>query len=150
MDPLDLTTRPPRGPREKLAGLVMLPRTLDKMRALLPGGDVGSYKIEGFSIRLLEAIGIKPEDLQAVVASAASEREVVAWVEAHADRSKADEINARLAQRSIKDVTPDRIAYIESMYPDHKKIASGLFFDIMEADDAATFGAASERERQGA
>lgn len=150
MDPLDLTKGPPRSPRDMLAGLVMLPRTIDKMRALLPGGAIGNYKLEGFSIRLLEAIGIKPDELQAIVASAASDEEVGAWVHAHSDRSTYDEINQRLAQRSLKHVTPENMAHIESMYPDHKKTPSGLFFDIMDADDAAAFGKAPERERQGA
>jgi hypothetical protein len=150
MDPLDLTKRPPRSPREKLAGLVMLPRTIDKMRALLPGGDIGDYKLEGFSIRLLEAIGIKPADLQAIVASAASQEEVGAWVQAHSDPSKHEEINQRLARRSIKDIAPESLAHFESMYPDHKQTPSGVFFDIIDADDAAAFGKAPERERQGA
>lgn len=150
MDPLDLTKRPPRGPRETLAGLVMLPRTIDKMRALLPDGNIGSYKLEGFSIRLLEAIGINPEDLQAVVATAGSDEQVGDWVRAHGDLAKRDEINERLAHRSLKDVTPDRLEYFASMYPRHKEAPSDLFFDIMEADDAATFGKTPERERQGA
>jgi hypothetical protein len=145
MEPLDLTQRPPRGPREKLAGLVMLPRTIDKMRALLPGGNIGSYKLEGFSVRLMEAIGVKPDDLQAIVASATSDDEVGAWVEAHSDRSAIGEINERLAHRSIRDITPDRLEYFDSMYPRHKETPSGLFFDIMEADDAATFGKAPAR-----
>jgi hypothetical protein len=38
MDALDLTKAPPRAPRETLAGVVFLPRTIDKMRATLPGG----------------------------------------------------------------------------------------------------------------
>ena len=150
MDPLDLTKQPPRGPREKLAGLVMLPRTIDKMRALLPGGNIGGYKLPGFSIRLLDAIGINPDDLQAVVATAASDEQVGTWVQAHGDLSKSDEINERLARRSLKDVAPDQIDYMASMYPHHKEAPSDLFFDIMEADDAAVFGKTPERERQGA
>jgi hypothetical protein len=75
MEPLDLSKRAPRGPREKLDGLCMLPRTIDKMRALLPGGNVGSYKIPGVSQRVLDALEVKPEDLQAEVASAASDQD---------------------------------------------------------------------------
>jgi hypothetical protein len=40
MDPLDLTVTPPRSPYQMLEGLYMLPRTIDKLRAKLPGGIV--------------------------------------------------------------------------------------------------------------
>jgi hypothetical protein len=43
MKPLDLTKTPPRSPREQLVGLVFIPRMIDKMRALLPGGNPGKY-----------------------------------------------------------------------------------------------------------
>ena len=55
MDALDLTKQPPRGPRELLPtlDLLMIARTVDKLRATLPGGNLGSYQIPGFSTRLL-------------------------------------------------------------------------------------------------
>ncbi len=39
----DLTQRPPRSPRVRLGGYAILPRLLDKCRALL-AGKVGEYK----------------------------------------------------------------------------------------------------------
>ena len=33
MEPLDLRRQLPRGPRETLAGLAFMPRTIDKLRA---------------------------------------------------------------------------------------------------------------------
>ena len=139
MKPLDLSTRPPRSPREKLAGLVFLPRTIDKMRALLPGGNIGPYKIDGMSVRVLTAIGVTVEDLQAEVARAASDEEVAAWVLEHSEASKRDEANRIAMQRSIRDVPPENLDRIRQMYPDYEKIASGLFVDIIDADDAAMF-----------
>ncbi|HWT06548.1 MAG TPA: DUF5069 domain-containing protein, partial [Xanthomonadales bacterium] len=68
MQPLDLTTAPPRAPRESLAGIVFLPRTIDKMRATLPGGALGAYNIPGFSEMMLEALGIELEAFRAAVA----------------------------------------------------------------------------------
>ena len=43
MKALNLTTRPPRSPRVRLGGYVMLPRVLDKARASLYG-KAGEYK----------------------------------------------------------------------------------------------------------
>jgi Domain of unknown function (DUF5069) len=144
MKPLDLTKQPPRSPREKLAGIYFLPRTIDKMRALLPGGNMGSYKIDGMSTRVLSTIGISVEDLQAEVARAASEDEVAAWVLERSDANKHDEANRVAAQRSINDVLPENRERIKQMYPDYEKIASGLFFDIIDADDAAMFARANK------
>ncbi len=53
MDALDLTTHPPRSPNLRLGGLLMLARTIDKLRASLPGGNLGVYYIRGFSATML-------------------------------------------------------------------------------------------------
>ena len=75
MNALDLTKRPPRSPRELLPGLdlLMAARTVDKMRVTLPGGNIGSYQITGFSSRLLERLGIVESLLREAVAGAASD-----------------------------------------------------------------------------
>jgi Domain of unknown function (DUF5069) len=140
MESLDLTKQPPRSPRVKVGGLVFLARTIDKMRACLPGGDIGSYNIAGSSIRMLDAIGVKADDLQAVVARAGSEDEVVAWVHAHSDPNKYEEVNRVMSARSIKDIEPERLARFAQMYPHHADVASGLIFDIIDHDDAKAFG----------
>jgi hypothetical protein len=140
MEPLDLTKRPPRSPREKLGGLVFLARTIDKMRALLPGGNIGTYKLPGGSTRTLEQVGIDADKLQAVVAHALSEEEVVAWVRAHSDANVYDEVNRAAAARSVRDVAPERLPHFNEMYPHHKAVKSGLIFDIIDDDDAITFG----------
>ncbi|MBV9971796.1 MAG: DUF5069 domain-containing protein, partial [Candidatus Eremiobacteraeota bacterium] len=68
MEPLDLSKRPPRSPKLELDGLTMLPRTIDKIRATLPGGNLGPYRIAGFSQRMLDAIGVTEEQLRDAVA----------------------------------------------------------------------------------
>jgi hypothetical protein len=139
MEPLDLTKRPPRSPKEKLGGLYFLGRTIDKMRAILPGGKAGEYKIAGSSERLLDALGIRADELQAVVAAAASENEVVDWVRAHSDPSTYEAYNRAAATRSIKDIAPERLAQFAQSYPHHGEVASGLIFDILEHDDQKNF-----------
>lgn len=103
MQPLDLTKTPPRSPYVKLGGLLMLARTIDKMRALLPGGNTGAYQIAGFSKRMLDALGIPEDDMQGVVALAATDDEVLAWVQKHSDASKYGEINASLEKITVGD-----------------------------------------------
>ncbi len=61
MEPLDLSQRHPRRTREELAGVVFLPRSIDKFRASLPGGNLSGYSIEGFTGRMLESLGIAPD-----------------------------------------------------------------------------------------
>ena len=45
MEALDLSIRPPRSPYAQMHGLYMMPRTIDKMRAQLPGGKLGPYSL---------------------------------------------------------------------------------------------------------
>jgi len=54
MEPLNLETAAPRSPYVQLGGLYMLARTVDKVRATLPGGNLGLYRMAGFSAELLE------------------------------------------------------------------------------------------------
>jgi hypothetical protein len=103
MEPLDLTRRPPRGPREPLDGLdaLMLARTVDKLRATLPGGNIGSYNIPGFSARLLQRLGIEEDALRNAIASARSDSDVADWVRANSNASTYPEINDALLERKI-------------------------------------------------
>lgn len=138
MDALDLSKRPPRSAWEKLDGLFMLPRTIDKLRAMLPGGALGQYRIEGFSQRLLGGIGVTQEQILEVVAGAASDDEVVAWLREHADRSKYAEINKQLSNRTYDDVIDKESFnknYRLAANSKHKKL-----FDLMDEDDRAIFG----------
>lgn len=137
MEALDLTKQPPRSPYEKLGGLYMMPRTIDKLRALLPSGNSGAYHIDGLSRRLLDAIGVKEEDLLKAVASARSDDDVAAWLQQHADRSKYDEINQVLSKRSVDDVV-DKEGF-NKKYPLARSSKSKLLFDLMLEDDRANF-----------
>src|SRR5579864_3254546 len=140
MKPLDLTKQPPRSPRAMLNGLTMLPRTIDKMRALLPGGNIGNYRIAGFSKRMLDAIGLEEDALRAVVARATSDNEVAACVRERADVSKYEEWNQYLLNRSIDHIAPENLAKFQADYPVSKTLTSRKLLDILEADDAEMFG----------
>jgi hypothetical protein len=140
MEPLDFTKTPPRGPREKLAGVVFLARTIDKMRANLPGGNLNGYLIDysrGLSPFLLKRIGIEQSALQAVVASAADESEVLAWIESHADLSDVEGVNAKMESLGLERMTDDDRALVYERHPGvAERPELSKFFDIFEFDDA--------------
>ena len=70
----DLRTHPPRGPREQLAGLLFLPRTIDKVRAKLQG-TLGLYKVApGISGYLFEWLGITEEQFTQAILHAPTPR----------------------------------------------------------------------------
>lgn len=138
MEPLDLSKAPPRGPKLQLDGLAMLPRTIDKLRATLPGGNPGVYKIEGFSKRLLDTIAVSEDDLRDAVRDAKSDDDVVEWLRDHADTSKYEEFTQYISKRSLDDVK-DKAAFMER-YPILKRRPDIYYLaDMLEADDAEMF-----------
>jgi hypothetical protein len=140
MQPLDLTVRPPRGPRETVAGLAFMARTIDKLRAEMPGGNMGKYlnRPDGLSAFLCKRIGVEMDELRAVVASAPDEEAVAAWLRERVDPARAEEASAKLATMTVDRLPPE---FQERVRQNHPVMASRpelqTFFDIFEADDAA-------------
>jgi hypothetical protein len=142
MESLDLRKAPPRSPKAQLDGLAMLPRTIDKLRATLPGGNLGVYRISGFSERMLDKIGVTEDQLVEAVRGATSDDDVVQWLREHADTSKYEEFTQHILKRSIDDVT-DKAAFIER-YPILKSRPDIYYLaDMLEADDAEMFAGKS-------
>jgi Domain of unknown function (DUF5069) len=143
MEPLDLTTRPPRGPRETLLGLMFLPRTIDKLRAEMPGGRVGAYlnHDHGFSAYALRRAGIDMEQLRGVVGSANDEAEVTAWLRERVDPEVAAEVNRKLESFTVARMSPDDQVLIRERHPVMaKRPELDRVLDVLEADDADAFG----------
>lgn len=116
----------------------MLARTIDKVRATLPGGDLGVYYIKGFSHGLLQALGIDEDDLRAVVALAAEDDEVVAWVRKHSDPSLYDEINRNLNSPTVGQRL-ERPEFLER-YPFAKTLPpQTTLLEMLDLDDAQIF-----------
>jgi hypothetical protein len=144
MDALDLRTRPPRGPRETLDGLMMMPRTIDKVRATLPGGNLGPYHVKpGISEALLAIIGIDLEALTAVVAETQNDDDVAAWLRSHVDVTRYAKANAILSGMRGEDVPAEHRARFEACYPADLLQRYPINFDLIEADDRELYPAAS-------
>ncbi len=84
MKAFNLTTRPPRSPRVRLGGYTILPRLLDKARAVV-AGTAGEYKYnnpnDGHFFRFT---GITPEALMEQVKTGAGDWNMLLWVNANA------------------------------------------------------------------
>jgi uncharacterized protein DUF5069 len=143
MEPLDLSKGPPRSCYAELDGLMLMPRTIDKLRALLPGGNPGIYfisgTIRGISGYLMERLGITESDLTKAVIDARSDEDVAAWLRERVDTSAYPAINKtlrRIAPHHTDD--PDVFAneYADTMRA-HPELA--VVIDIVDADDRRRF-----------
>lgn len=120
-----------------------MPRTIDKLRAQLPGGDSGGYiingRIKGISGYLLQRLGIDEADLLAAVARAQSDDDVAAWLRERADVSEYPGINAtlrRIRPKHAEDEGVFRSEYAETLLQ-HPELE--FIVDIVDADDRRRF-----------
>jgi len=143
MLPLDLRRQPPRGPREMLLGFYFLPRTIDKLRAELPGGNLGEYMNHdtGFSAYVIRRLGLNMSEFREVVAQASDEPAVVEWLAARIDTSAAPALNAKLETFVVERMTPSDQVLVRQRHPvmaNRPELSKIL--DVLDADDRLTFG----------
>ena len=74
----DLTKQPPRSPRVRLGGYVILPRMLDKGRATIAGKNGEYHYACPLDQRFLEFAGIDPKALKKELKK--SDTEVLEWI----------------------------------------------------------------------
>jgi uncharacterized protein DUF5069 len=144
VQPLDLRNAPPRSCYAELDGLMLMPRTIDKLRARLPGGQPGNYfislgQIKGISAYLLERLGITEQALSDAVAACETEDEVAAWLRERTDPSQYSAINETL--KRIKPKHTEDQAFFRDLYAEtlaqHPELE--LIIDIVDADDRRLF-----------
>jgi hypothetical protein len=138
----DLTKFPPRSPRVRLGGYVILPRLLDKGRATVVGKNGEYHYACPLDQRFLEFVGIDPDQLKKELGK--SDGEVLAWIEKNAKYKRSPlEIAAWSAfaeQRTPMDV--ESREYFNGL---HKQAAPGrediaTWFDLLDLDDYVSFG----------
>ena len=137
MKPLDLRRAPPRSARERLVGLMMLPRTIDKARASLAGGDPGVYFITpGLSAWLLRKLRFTEDEFVELVRNADSDEQIAEIVRARASEGRVEHLNGFMESFKVAEVSEDHD--FEALYgrcdPDE------LVIDVMARDDAKMFG----------
>ena len=144
MEPLDLTKRAPRAARASLLGAMFLPRTIDKLRAELPGGTLGAYMNHdrGFSAYVVRRLGLDMDEFRSTVGRARDEDEVVAWLRARIEPGTVEETNRKLESFTSERMTPDDRALLAERHPvmrERPELTSIL--DILDAEDERVFSA---------
>ena len=141
----DLTRRPPRSPRVRLGGYVLLARILDKGRAEL-AGTAGEYKYNNPMDRhWFRFTGLSPEVLKAELTGGKGDGEILAWVQEHAPHKREPwEIQHWSAFHNERGPDGDvetleffasRVGGLSQTREDVK-----TWFDYLDLDDHVTFG----------
>jgi hypothetical protein len=139
MTPLDLRAHPPRGVRETILGYYFLPRTIDKLRAELPGGDLGPFLNHdtGFSSYLVRKLGLDMDAFRDAVARAASEDDVVVWLRQQGvDPAGAGALNAKFETFVFSRMSKGDQELVRSRHPNSaSRPEVDKLLDIIESDD---------------
>jgi Domain of unknown function (DUF5069) len=140
----DLTQYPPRSPRVRLGGYVILPRCLDKGRAAIAGKNGEYHYACPLDHRFLDFVGIDSEALKKELAAGKSDSEILEWVEKNARfRRSPVEIAAwaTFAEQYSPGDPETRDFFngiVKKAAPHREDIHS--FFDMLDVDDYASFG----------
>lgn len=142
--PTDLTQRPPRSPRVRLGGFVILPRILDKGRATLAGTN-GDYTYAcPMDMRFFEFTGLDPDLLKAQLDGGRTDAEILGWVASSSSLKRTDsEIAAWSEWQERRSPTdPESRDYFNKLHssvaPHREDIAT--WFDLLDLDDFISFG----------
>jgi len=142
----DLTQRAPRSPRLRLGGYTLLPRILDKVRAL-NAGTAGEYRYgsKRMDRHFFGFTGNDPDAFQAAAKLAEGDGEMLAWIEADArHRRQPWEIStwsAWLEARSA-DSDAETLADFAEAVGEFTSTREDIktWFDLLDLDDHVTFG----------
>jgi hypothetical protein len=140
----DLTQRPPRSPRVRLGGYVILPRMLDKCRATLMG-RAGEFNFNcPLDQHFLNFAGIDPLQLKKQVALDKGDGELLDWIQTNAKNKRSPfEIAAWSAgqeQRTAADLDSRKYFNDAQAKLAPKREDVGTWFDLLDIDDFVTFG----------
>jgi hypothetical protein len=141
----NLTQRPPRSPRVRLGGYVILARVLDKGRAEL-ARVAGEYKYNNPTDQhWFRFTGIAPDDLKAELAKGKGDGEILAWIMKQAPNKREpweiQQWSAYFDERGpdgdveTLEFFTERVRGLSETREDVK-----TWFDYLDLDDHVTFG----------
>ena len=140
----DLTKAPPRSPRVRLGGYVILPRMLDKGRATIAGKN-GAYHFNcPMDRRFFDFTGISPNALMNQLATGKSDELILAWIRKSAPRPRiASEVavwSDLETGRAPMDIESRKYftSIQEQVAPTRDDIMT--WFDLLDVDDYVSFG----------
>ena len=139
----DLTQRPPRSPRVRLGGYVILPRMLDKGRATI-NGKHGEYHYNcPMDQRFLTFVGVNADALKKQLAAGKGDTEILEWIQKNAKHKRTEpEIYTWSAYQEQR--VPANTDGREFFHGIHAKIAPkrkdiATWFNLLNLDDHVTF-----------
>jgi len=141
----DLTQRPPRSPRCRLGGYVILARLLDKGRAVIAGKN-GEFNYDApMDQHLKEFIGLDFAALKQELADGKGDGEILVWVNANAKPQRAAwEIDAWSSFMERRGPSGDVetlqyfAEYVGKFAQEREDVKT--WFDLVDLDDHVTFG----------
>jgi hypothetical protein len=143
--PTDLTQRPPRSPRCRLGGYVILPRILDKGRAKLAGKN-GEYNYNSPTDQhFVRFLGVDLEALAKELASGKADGEILEWIQAHAKTPRAPweiEVWSAYMEKRGPDSDAETLSLFAEYVGQHSKSREDIktWFDALDLDDYVSFG----------
>lgn len=142
MNMTDLTQRPPRSPRLKLGGYVILPRMLDKGRAQLAGKSGEYHYACPLDARFLAFTELTAEDILSLLKLGKTDGEVLAWVREHTKKEDWEIVAWSQYQLSRGPTDNEGRQYfneaLQKIAPARDDIAT--WFDMLDLDDFVSFG----------
>jgi hypothetical protein len=146
---LNLTQRPPRSPRVKLGGYVMLPRIIDKGRAAL-AGQLGEYHYagKGMDRHFFEFTGADHASFQKQIANNLGDWDLLLWIQENGKNKRQPWEIAAWSEYHEKR-TPDSDAETAKYFMENLAKFSQAredirtWFDLMDLDDYCSFGGAA-------
>ena len=142
---MNLNERPPRSPRVRLGGYVLLPRMLDKCRAEI-AGTRGEYHYNcPLDQRFFGFTGIDPDSLKAEVAKGLGDGAVLKWVDENAPIKHGEwEIAQWSAFREVAapadNESREFVSKLVSEAGGSGREDVATWFDVLDLDDFASFG----------
>jgi len=137
----DLTKQPPRSPRVRLGGFVILARSIDKCRALL-AGKIGEYDFDcELDRRLFDWKGITGAELKEFVVEGHNDDEIAAWVRENGAIKTDAEISEWSDDMDVFDYSGDDegVEWLEQQIKRLGLPVEATLFDYLDADDKASF-----------
>jgi Domain of unknown function (DUF5069) len=138
----DLTKEAPRSPRTRIGDYALMPRMIDKGRATL-NGSVGEYHFAcPLDQMLFTYKGVQADDVKAVLASGASDDEILSWFNGHGAAKSTDE--TKTWSTSVESYSP-HVDPEKREWFDGECVNLGLdpakstLFDFLETDDRVSF-----------
>ncbi len=143
--PTDLTQRPPRSMRQRLGGLVLLPRIIDKGHATLAGKN-GEYNFNSPTDQyLVRFLGLDLTVLLKELAAGKGDGEILEWVLTNAGTPRTPwEISAWSAYMETRgpDSDAESLASFAEYVGQRTKTREDIksWFDALDLDDYVSFG----------